>query len=69
MTTFDDNLRTLRLCTTQRDDLRRRIAAVLAIHAEDDGRCTYCRHPDGTGEYVTPAWPCPTVVALTEEAP
>ena len=46
-----------------------RIKAAIAIHAEDDGHCTYCKHPDGTGEYATPAWPCPTVTALTTETP
>lgn len=54
---------------SDRDDLARRINAAIAIHAEDDGHCTYCRHPDGTGEYTSPAWPCPTVAALTEETP
>lgn len=53
--------------TWARNHLTKRIASAIAIHTEDDGHCTYCKHPDGTGEYATPAWPCPTVAALTEE--
>ena len=53
----------------ERDLLSARIDAALAIHAEDDERCTYCRHPTGDGEYASPPWPCPTVAALTGEDP
>lgn len=66
MTVYSDR-DALRHAVVLAEDLARRINAALDIHTEDDGHCTYCRHPDGTGEYVSPAWPCPTVAALTEE--
>ncbi|MDN5659014.1 hypothetical protein [Brevibacterium sandarakinum] len=68
MTVYSDR-DALRRVIAQRDTLSKRINTAIAIHTEDDGRCTYCRHPDGTGEYTSPAWPCPTVAALTEETP
>lgn len=68
MTVYSDR-DALRRVISQRDTLSKRITAAIAIHTEDDGHCTYCQHPDGTGEYVTPAWPCPTIAALTEETP
>lgn len=50
------------------DAAEARIQAARAIHTYDDERCTYCKHPDGTGEYRSPEWPCPTVHALDGDA-
>lgn len=68
MTAYNDR-DALRYVIKTRDALRSRIDKALAIHTEDDERCTYCKHPDGTGEYESPTWPCPTVAALTGETP
>ena len=66
MTAYTDR-EALRHVIKDRDRLRRRIKTATALHVMDDDRCTYCKHPDGTGEYTSPAWPCPTIAALTEE--